>query len=348
MDIRYIYSEYSCINDDGYSEVIKKFPRAEIKYINSHWRIPELHNNEELLKKWIQVKRHYLVLGRKRKFTYESNGRSTDFIGPSISNGCTSACVYCYVARRKGYANPITIYTNRDEMIKSLKEHIEARGKKTNPNQCHPEYWTYDIGCNNDVSIDSTLNDTVKELVGVFRRTPTAMASFATKSVNTDMLSYDPQGKTRIRFSLMPEALRKVVDIRTSKIEERLAAANLFLQAGYEVHFNLSPVIIVPGRFNEWLELFQQMNDILSPEVKEQAAAEIIFLTHNKDLHELNLQWHPKAEELLWTPYNQEQKISLNGQTNIRYEYKYKQQVLNSFLSHVKKHLPWMRIRYAF
>ena len=34
-----------------------------------------------------------------------------------------------------------------------------------------------------------------------------------------------PQGRTRIRFSLMPDADAKVLDVRTSRIAERIAAS---------------------------------------------------------------------------------------------------------------------------
>ena len=38
------------------------------------------------------------------------------------------------------------------------------------------------------------------------------------------------------------------------------------------------------------------------------------MLTHNDGLHEVNLGWHPRAEELLWRPDLQQPKLSQNGQ----------------------------------
>ena len=95
--------------------------------------------------------------------------------------------------------------------------------------------------------MDASICDNVRDLVGLFGHLPNAKGSFATKFVNRDLLSYDPQGKTRIRFSLMPEKVAKVVDVRTSPIAERIAAVNDFVQAGYEVHLNFSPVIVYEG-----------------------------------------------------------------------------------------------------
>ncbi|CAM5634226.1 Pyridoxamine 5'-phosphate oxidase putative domain-containing protein OS=Streptomyces fumanus OX=67302 GN=GCM10018772_18600 PE=4 SV=1 [Streptomyces fumanus] len=41
------------------------------------------------------------------------------------------ACAYCYVPRRKGYANPITVFTNIDRIIAHLGRHLARLGPKT-------------------------------------------------------------------------------------------------------------------------------------------------------------------------------------------------------------------------
>lgn len=347
LDVKHLYIDERTLETDVLKEVRAKFPDAEEHFVKSHWRIPEIHQNPDLLSKWALVKRQYLIVGHKAKYTYQPNGRSTDFIGPQVSNGCLAACAYCYVARRKGYANPITIYANRSEMILSLEKHLsKVQGKKV-PNQTHPSLWTLDIGCNSDVSVDSKLCNTPRVLIESFRGT-NSMASFATKFVNREMLEYDPQGHTRIRFSLMPEQIRKVVDVGTHTTSAKIDAANDFVRAGYEVHFNFSPIIFVEGTRDSWVALFQELNDKLNEQTKKQAACEIIMLTHNKDLHELNLQWHPKGEKLLWRPDLQESKTSLNGAKNIRYERRFKAEALEAFKESLLNHCPWMKIRYAF
>ncbi len=93
----------------------------------------------------------------------------------------------------------------------------------------------------------------------------------------------------------MPHETAKVTDIRTSPIAERIAAVNDFVDAGYEVHLNFSPVILTPTWESDWAELLRQVDDVLSPAAKAQLAAEVIFLTHNEPLHEVNLGWQPKG-----------------------------------------------------
>ena len=76
---------------------------------------------------------------------------------------------------------------------------------------------------------------------------------------------------------------------------------------------NFAPVIVYDGWQREYADLFTLLNDTLSPAAKAQMAAEVAFLTHNAELHEVNLRWHPKAEEWLWRPELQEEKSFRHG-----------------------------------
>ncbi|NEE46441.1 spore photoproduct lyase family protein, partial [Streptomyces sp. SID8455] len=120
------------------------------------------------------------------------------------------------------------------------------------------------------------------------------------------------------------------------------------LDAGYEVHFNLSPVVLRPGWQRDWAALLTHLDDVLPDRVKDQAAAEIIMLTHNRSLHEVNLGWHPRAEEVLWQPDAQETKRSQNGALNVRYAQEIKRQALTRMGQLLATHAPWLRVRYAF
>lgn len=250
--------------------------------------------------------------------------------------------------RRKGYANPITVFTNIEQITGYLRRHVARQGPKTEPNQVDRTSWVYDIGENSDCSVDALVSDNVADLVATFRSLPTAKASFATKYVNRQLLELDPAGRTRIRFSVMPDADARVLDVRTSRIAERIAAVEDFVQAGYEVHLNLSPVVLREGWDADWAALLQRLDDELSPAAKAQAAAEVILLTHNADLHEVNLGWHPKAEELLWRPELQQPKRSQNGQLNVRYRNDVKRDGVTRLQDLVARHAPWLSVRYAF
>ncbi|MGY1830101.1 spore photoproduct lyase family protein [Geodermatophilus sp. SYSU D01180] len=348
LDVRTVYAEPAALDSARGREVLARFPGAEVVEVPSHWKIPELHGNEGNVDRWVRVKTETLVLGVKKSLTARPNGRSADWIAPSTANGCAMACAYCYVPRQKGYANPITVFTNIEQITGYLRRHVARQGPKPEPDQCDPVSWVYDIGENSDCSVDALVSDNVADLVATFRELPTAKASFATKYVNRQLLDLDPRGRTRIRFSLMPDADSRVVDVRTSRVAERVAAVDDFVEAGYEVHLNLSPVVLRDGWEAAWAQLLRQLDDTLSPAAKDQAAAEVIMLTHNRDLHEVNLGWHPKAEDLLWRPDLQQPKRSQNGQWNVRYRNDVKRAGVERLRALIAAHAPWLRVRYAF
>jgi spore photoproduct lyase family protein len=328
-------------------EVLARFPDAELIEVASHWKIAQL-GDPGLAEDWLRVKREILVLGVKKGMQMRPNGRSADFIAPSSSNGCAMACAYCYVGRRKGYANPISVFVNIDDITRALARHAAKLGAKPEPNSVDPVDWVYDLGENGDLSVDASLSGNVRDLIAAFRTIPNAKGSFATKYVNRELLDYDPQGRTRIRFSLMPETIAKVVDVRTSPTVERIAAINDFVAAGYEVHVNFSPVIVHEHWEGEWKALFEELDATLSPGAKAQLKSEIIFLTHNEGLHGLNLQWHPRAEEWLWRPDIQERKWSQSGMQNLRYKSGWKRQWLSRFVGWLGQAMPYCEVRYAF
>lgn len=330
------------LNERG-RKVLQHFDQADSQEISQHNRLPDIAQNH------FKVKSEVLVLGKLKTLQCKWSGRSADYIAPSFANGCVGACAYCYVDRNKP-VNPITLFTNTEEALAVVDKHAYSLPWPRIPNQTDPQFYTYDIGCNSDISVDATLSDSVQVAVDFFRQHPRAKATFATKFVNPALLNYDPQRKTRIRFSLMPAHISKLVDVRTDAMEKRMAAINDFWEAGYEVHLNFSPVIVYGGK--QWREdyrqLFLKLDEIVRPEVKAQMACEVIMLTHHAGQHEANLQINPKAEDLLWTPQWQETKRSQTGGINIRYQHQLKAQMINIFKQFHQETIPWCRIRYIF
>ena len=132
-------------------------------------------------------------------------------------------------------------------------------------------------------------------------------------------------------------------------MEDRIAALDDFVEAGYEVNVNFGPVIVKEGWQDDYAELFGMVDASLSQEAKAQLAAEVIFLTHTEELHETNLRWHPEGEKLLWQPDIQEHKTSqASGERVLRYERNRKRTLVREFKELLTERLPYCKIRYAF
>ena len=285
----------------------------------------------------------------RKTFTIRESGRSSDFISPSFGHGCLYKCAYCYMRRYK--PKGLNIAKNIGDILTSINTHATMQlmapvFKK--PNQTDEKFITYDISCNEDFALHSKYYDW-ERIFQFFKEHPIAKATLATKWIPDEFLKFNPERKVRIRFSLMPKDYNKILEPNTSSIIDRIKAINKFIEAGYDVHINFSPVIWhLEDSKDKYKELFEWLNEYVKDEYKRNVKAEVIFLTHNKRMHEYNLKHDAVAEKLLWTPLLQEEKISQYGGKNIRYNYKLKNKFINEFKKLHNAIIPWNKIRYIF
>ena len=283
----------------------------------------------------------------RKSMVIRPSGRSTDFISPSFGHGCLYNCSYCYMKRHK--PEGLSVATNTMDILTEINSHVWF-ATVDKPNQTG-DYITYDISCNEDFALHAKYHEW-ETIFKFFRDHPLAMGSFATKHVNNDLLSFRPEGKIRIRFSLMPEDYRKVLEPNTNEITDRLYAVWDFLACGYEVHLNFSPVIV----HDNWLEKYRELFILIDTysgmmnwkAINSPVKAEVIFLTHNEAKHKYNLANKLPGEDLLWVPKIQETKTSQYGGKNLRYEHNRKADYINEFVKLHDEIIPWNTIRYIF
>jgi spore photoproduct lyase len=294
------------------------------------------------------------IKNQKTKTTAcRENGRSADFTSGNFILGCShkkgdtydNPCSYCYVARfgrQKLYVN-----TNTDELLAECDKAIQDLLFPRVPNQVDDKYYYVDISCDTDINLHWNDYDWIY-VFDYFKKHPKLAATFATKWVNTKLLDYVPEKKIRVRMSLMPEKMRAILENGTSPIIKRVQFLEKLFQAGYSTHINFSPIIYHEKKLSGYKELFNIINNEVSEDFKKQAGLECIFLTHNANLHKINLEKGLlKQEEILWTLENQEQKISQYGGSNLRYNQRVKPALIRAFTKSVNQELN-IPIRYIF
>ena len=281
----------------------------------------------------------------RKSMIIRPSGRSTDFIAPSFGHGCLYNCSYCYMKRHK--PEGLTVATNTMDILTEINSHAFF-AVVDKPNQTG-DYITYDISCNEDFALHAKYHDW-KTIFKFFRDHPLAMGSFATKCVNKDLLDFNPEGKIRIRFSMLPVELHKRLEPNTADIYDRLRAVPHFLNAGYEVHLNFSPVIV----HDNWLQHYEGLFNSIAGMARianwdnSRVKAEVIFLTHNEAKHRYNVEHKLPGEGFLWTPKIQEAKTSQYGGQNVRYEHRRKSEYIDNWRALHDRILPWNTIRYIF
>ena len=278
----------------------------------------------------------------RKSMLIRPSGRSTDFISPSFGYGCLYNCSYCYMKRHKD--SGLDVATNTGDILTAINNHAFFT-PVDKPNQTHADFTTYDISCNEDFALHAKHHQWEK-IFEFFRDHPMAMGSFATKYVNNNLLSFNPQSKIRIRFSLMPQHKSDLHEPYTSKILDRLKAIDKFIDAGYDVHVNYSPIIVYDGWLEDYKDLFNLVNTYVKN--KDKVLSECIFLTHNFKKHTVNLGKHPETEVDLWVLDKQEVKRSQYGGENIRYKLGMKAEYIREFKQLHNQIIPWNTIRYIF
>lgn len=139
----------------------------------------------------------------------------------------------------------------------------------------------------------------------------------------------------------MPQILSDKLEPNTSSIITKLKSVEKFEQKGWDIHFNFSPVIFCKDWLIYYKELFQTIKNF-----GLDRKCEVIFLTHNANLHQTNLENKFEFEDLLWTPHIQEEKISEYGGLNLRYSNKHI--LIKQFKELYSNYFDLNNIRYIF
>lgn len=315
-----------------------------------------------------QKKHMFAVLHRNSSWTVDCNGRSTDFLpGNMIQSGCPYLCSYCYLDRHG--PSYLKFYDDYEKFVSFCmdleknqehyrKKFITETGKDFEKYRDvrHNKYITVDIGCDDNITQSNRAtsyegyNGHVVELVNcVNDNTKDIMLSFASK--DADFTDYAPSIKNpercRIRLSLMPEHHRQVLELNTSKIEDRIKSINYLVDMGFEVHINLSPVVVTENFAAEYSDLLNQINEGISQKAKDQMAYEIIFVTHDNVVNEEMSQHMPKAYDMIVNgPCSLEKKW--NKKNVFSYSPRDKDALKALMHGMIDDITPYSRIRYMF
>lgn len=285
-----------------------------------------------------------------------------------LTSGCKFNCSYCYLDRHDPHASFPKLYDDALAVVGLLKSALTNKNESRElfrkvcgkdleryRDPKHGPYMTFDLGCDSDVVLDNqmTAHDGypghIIEIINKVAEIPEAMVSFATKSDAFDnFIKYVKNpNMCRIRLSMMPEHHRQVLEMNTAKIFSRASAITKLVAAGFEVHINLSPIVVTKNFTQEYTELLKFIDQNISDQAKKQLAYEIIFLTHSESLFNIIPEYAPKAHDMMVNgPF---ELIPKDNKPNVLSYSKEDKKVFKSILQElIKKYTPYSRIRYIF
>ena len=307
-------------------EQYKDVPKSEI----------ENHNNiEEMRKKqnseFPNMKRN-LIIGVRKTHKFVDNHKTSDYLVPYTSSGCTAMCMYCYLVCNYNKCAYLRLFVNREQMLEKIIKVASASEKQL----------TFEIGSNSDLILENTITGNLEWTIENFAKTEKGFLTLPTKFDMVDgILPLQHNGKIIIRMSVNPEEIINKVEFGTSRLKGRIEAINKLAEAGYKVGILIAPVILVNGWQKLYSDLIKRLNEELSENVKRNAFFEIILMTYSYVHTRINEEAFPNAINL----YN---KDLMTGRGNGKYGYKEGVRIeAEKYLrEEMKKYFPSNRIAY--
>ena len=258
---------------------------TEIIWIDDHNKIPALRErpNADFPKM-----KDYLVLGIRKSLTHRRNNKTSDFLVPYTSSGCSAMCLYCYLVCTYYTSSYLRIFVNREQMMKKLKSAaVKYPGS------------IFEIGSNSDLILENSISGNLEWTIREFADVTNARLTLPTKFDMVDTLLDIPHGENvTIRMSLNPQEIIRQIEFRTSGLSARIAALNKLYRAGYDVGILVAPIVLMDGYEALYEQLFFTMRKELLPEILDTVLLEIIFMTYGTVTQKINKEAFPNAVEL--------------------------------------------------
>ncbi len=286
---------------------------------------------------------------RNTALTVQPSGRAVDFVTPHFVRGCGGACrvAYCHVNESLG--KQIEVSGNVEEVLQAVHRHICSQPWPRLSNRSDERYYTYDFAPSTDVGLHYDATDWAR-VIRFFSEHPRAKGAFSLKYVREALwedIRVEP-GKVRVRLSLMPEPIRRILEPTAPSVSERLAAIPLLRAAGYEVDLNFSPLICYEGWLDDYAALFALIGYAVPEEWRAGMQYEATLLSHRPASRQRNLaQGRTEAERLLFNDDLQELVGAGDPHQMLRYRYELRRGILREWRDLAAKMLPWVEGRYV-
>ena len=322
-----------------YEKEITKYPLGQQlmeRYKDVPKVIIENHNNiEEMRKKqnseFADMKRN-LIIGIRKTHKFVENHKTSDYLVPYTSSGCTAMCMYCYLVCNYNKCAYLRLFVNREQMLEKIIKTAEKSEKQL----------TFEIGSNSDLILENSITGNLIWTIENFAHTSKGYLTLPTKFHMVDeILPLQHNGKIIIRMSVNPEEIINKVEFGTSRLKGRIEAINKLVEAGYKIGILIAPVILVENWKQLYTELIERLSQELSPQAKKKAFFEIIFMTYSYVHTKINEEAFPNAINL----YDKEK---MTGRGRGKYGYKEKSRIEAEIYlrEQMQKYFPKNKIEY--
>ena len=298
-----LYCENGIENYELGRELLEKYQDVPKIKIDNHNNIEEMRKKQN--SEFPDMKRN-LIIGIRKTHKFVENHKTSDYLVPYTSSGCTAMCMYCYLVCNYNKCAYLRLFVNREQMLEKI---IKTANKSERD-------LVFEIGSNSDLILENTITKNLIWTIENFTNTQKGKLTFPTKfEMIDDLLNIRHNKKIIIRMSVNPEEIINKVEFGTSRLKQRIQAINKLADADYPIGILIAPVIFVENWKSLYLELIKYLYENLSEKVKKEAFFEIIFMTYSFVHNAINTEAFPNAIKL----YDQD---LMTGRGKGKYMYK--------------------------
>ena len=281
-----IYFEKEIVNYPLGIQLMEQYKEISKVEIENHNNIEEMRKKQN--SEFVNMKSN-LIIGVRKTHKFVENHKTSDYLVPYTSSGCTAMCMYCYLVCNYNKCAYLRLFVNREQMLEKIIKVAKQSEKQL----------TFEIGSNSDLILENTITGNLVWTIENFANTEKGLLTLPTKFEMVDsILPLNHNDKIIIRMSVNPSEIINKVEFGTSRLKGRIEAINKLVEAGYKIGILIAPVILVDNWQQLYTELIQTLNSELSEKAKKMAFFEIIFMTYSYVHTKINEEAFPEAINL--------------------------------------------------
>lgn len=303
MNPEIVYYEPDVLKYELGIKLREKFANSEWVEIYSHNNIPFLREKQNC--EFAKMKQN-IVVGVRKSHKYVENHKTSDFLVPYTSSGCSAMCLYCYLVCNYNKCSYLRLFVNREQMMAKLIKTSLGSDKEL----------TFEIGSNSDLVLENTITDNLTWTIERFSKIEKGYITLPTKFDMVDgLLNLSHKGRVIIRMSVNPHDVINKIELGTSPLGRRINAINKLAESDYKLGILIAPVILVPDWEDKYKILIETLADTLSAKAKQNIFFEVIFMTYSYVHRMINAEAFPNAVDLF-------DKTLMTGRGRGKYCYK--------------------------
>ena len=310
-------------------ELLEKFKDVPMKIIENHNNIPEMRAKQNY--EFTDIKKN-LIIGVRKTHKFVPNHKTSDFLVPYTSSGCTAMCMYCYLVCNYNKCSYLRLFVNREQMLDKIIKTSNASDKEL----------TFEIGSNSDLILENTITNNLEWTIPKFAENNRGYLTFPTKfDMVEPLLNLNHNGRVIVRMSVNPQKIIQRVELGTSNLEKRVEAINKLKKAGYKIGILIAPIILIDNWKEEYENLLIYLRENLDEEVKKDAFFELIFMTYSYVHRMINNDAFPNAIKIF-----DEEKMTGRGRGKYMYKEQIREEGSKFFEKKMKEYFPNNKIMY--